>query len=138
MTNRKLNRGRAGLAAAQDADALKKWEEFDFSKRAVTPEQLEPLSLDQLKVLRGIVFGRHGRVFKDFEIKSYLAERPWYKPDASFQNSSLNETERANLDLIREAEAMHHEYVEPGDMRWWQERQLTADKLGEHTGAEWR
>ncbi len=100
MTNRKPNRGRAavalalalifqlaGLAAAQDADTLKKWEEFDFSKRAVTPEQLEPLSLDQLKVLRGIVFGRHGRVFKDFEIKNYLAERPWYKPDANFQNS---------------------------------------------------
>jgi hypothetical protein len=128
----------AGLAAAQDGDTLKKWEEFDFAKQSVTREQLKPLTLEQLKVLRGIVFGRHGRVFKDYEIKGYLAERPWYKPDPNFRNSSLNETERANLDLIREAEATLHEYVEPGDMRWWQERPLTAEKLGEHTGAEWR
>ena len=128
----------AGLAAPARQDALKKWEEFDFSKQSVTREQLKPLALEELKVLRGIVFGRHGRVFKDYEIKNYLSERPWYKPNPDFQNSQLNETERANLDLIREAEAMLHDIVEPGDMRWWQTRPLTADKLGEHTGAEWR
>ncbi len=127
-----------GLAAAAQEDSFRKWEEFDFSKQTVTREQLKPLSLGDLKLLRGIVFGRHGRVFKDYEIKSYLAERPWFKPDPNFQNSQLSETERANLDLIREAEAMLHDIVEPGDMRWWQERELTADNLGLHTGAEWR
>lgn len=152
MTNHRRHRTRAALALAltlafqliglaapsQDADALKKWEEFDFAKTAVTREQLKPLSLEDLKILRGIVFGRHGRVFKDYDIKAYLSERPWFKPDPNFQNSALNDTERANLDLIREAEAMLHETVEPGDMRWWQAKSLTAEKLGEHTGAEWR
>ncbi len=148
MTNYKQMRGRAAIALAlilafqlnalAAQDALKKWEEFDFSKNVVTREQLKPLELEDLKVLRGIVFGRHGRIFKDYEIKSYLSERPWYKPDPNFQNSVLNETERANLDLIRELEAGHHEFVEPGDMRWWQTKALTAEKLGEHTGAEWR
>lgn len=123
--------------AAQDADALKKWESFDFARQPVTRAELNGLSLDDLKIMRGIVFGRHGRIFKDFEIKAYLNERPWYKPNPDFQNSILNETERANLDLIREMEAKAHDNVEPGDMRWWQTKPLTAKQLGEHTGAEW-
>jgi hypothetical protein len=49
----------------------------------------------------------------------------------------LNETERSNLDLIREAEAEKHYYIEPGDMRWWQTRTFTAEKLGDHARAEW-
>jgi hypothetical protein len=87
--------------------------------------------------MRGIVFGRHGRIFKDSDIKDYLAGRSWYKPDPKFQNSVLNETERANLDLIREAEAEQHKYIEPGDMRWWQKRAFSPEQLGEHPAAEW-
>ncbi|MCA1591105.1 MAG: YARHG domain-containing protein [Acidobacteria bacterium] len=123
--------------ARQDAGAMGKWESFDFAKQAVTRTQLKDVSLDDLKLLRGLIFGRHGRVFKDFEIKAYLSERPWYKPNPDFRNSSLNETERANLDLIREAEAKLHDNIEPGDMRWWQSRAFNAKQLGEHTGAEW-
>jgi hypothetical protein len=126
-----------GVSARQD-EVIKKWEEVDFTKRALVRSEIEDLSLENLKILRGIIFGRHGRVFKDFEIKGYLAERPWYKPDPNFQNSSLNPIERRNLDLIRELEAGLHEFVEPGDMRWWQAETLTEEKLGEHSGAEWR
>jgi hypothetical protein len=50
----------------------------------------------------------------------------------------LNNTERRNLDLIRDAEAARHETVQPGDMRYWRARTLTAKKLGVHSGAEWR
>jgi hypothetical protein len=126
------------LCLAAQSDAVKAWEGFDFSKQTVRREQLKDLSLDDLKLLRGIVFGRHGRIFKDWEIKTYLRERDWYKPDPEFQNSRLNETERRNLDLIRELEAGLHETIEPGDMRWWQTRAITPKNLGEHTAAEWR
>ena len=50
----------------------------------------------------------------------------------------LNDTENRNLDLIRDAEASKHETVQPGDMRYWRTRTLTARKLGTHSGAEWR
>ena len=50
----------------------------------------------------------------------------------------LNATENQNLDLIRVAEASKHENVQPGDMRYWRTRTLTAKKLGLHSGAEWR
>jgi hypothetical protein len=124
--------------AAQDDDALKRWEQFDFAKQTLTGATLKGVPLEDLKLIRGIVFGRHGRVFKDFEIRNYLSNRPWYKPDPNFQNSVLNNTERANLDLIRESEAKLHETIEPGDMRWWQTKPLAPKQLGEHTGAEWR
>ena len=85
-----------------------------------------------------VVFGRHGRVFKDASIRTYLEAQDWYKPNPDFQNSMLNETENRNLDLIRVAEASKHETVQPGDMRYWLTRTLTAKKLGTHSGAEWR
>jgi hypothetical protein len=126
------------FAAAQDVDHFKRLEAFDFAKQRVTREQLKPLDVFELKLLRGVVFGRHGRAFKDRDIQNYLKEQAWYKPADAFQNSQLNDVERANLDLIREAEAAKHEQIEPGDLRWWQTRAMTAEKLGTHTSAEWR
>ena len=121
---------------AQDPmDALK---EIDFRKTSLKQSQIQRLTLEDLKLLRGIVFGRHGRVFKDAGIKSYLEEQSWYKPNADFKNSMLNDTERRNLDLIRIAEAAKHETIQPGDMRYWRDRQIPARKLGKHSGAEWK
>ena len=127
----------AAVCPAQD-DAFKKLEAFDYAKQKMTREQLKDVDLWSLKLLRGVVFGRHGRVFKDRDIQSYLKEQAWYRPDPSFANAALNQTERANLDLIREAEAAKHDQIEPGDLRWWQARAMTAEKLGTHTAAEWR
>src|SRR5215211_3563996 len=91
------------VAMAQDMiDPLK---DLDFSKSSLKQAQIQKLGMYELKLLRGIIFGRHGRVFKDSEIKVYLEEQPWYKPDPEFKNSMLNNMERRNLDLIRIAEA---------------------------------
>src|ERR1044071_3132572 len=122
-------------AAAQDPmDALKA---TDFRKNALKQTQIQKLSPEDLKLLRGIIFGRHGRVFKDNDIKAYLEEQSWYKPNSDFKNSMLNDTERRNLDVIRIAEASKHDTIQPGDMRYWVDRPITAKKLGKHSGAEW-
>ena len=125
-------------AHAQDAySSVSTWESFDFAGKTITTADVNPLALEDLKLVRGIVFGKHGRVFKDFEINQYLTSRPWYKADPNFDNSKLNDTERKNLDVIRIAEATKHETVEPGDMRLWENKALTRKKLGTHTNAEW-
>src|SRR5215207_5989771 len=126
----------AAVCPAQD-DAFKKLEAFDYAKQKVTREQLKDIDLWSLKLLRGVVFGRHGRIFKDRDIQNYLKEQAWYKPNPDFSNSMLNETERENLDLIRELEAAQHDVIEPGDLRWWQTREMTEEKLGTHSAAEW-
>jgi hypothetical protein len=128
----------AAAACPAQSDEFKKLEAVDYSKQRVRREQLKDLDLWDLKLLRGLVFGRHGRVFKDRDIQSYLKEQPWYKPDPNFSNSMLNEAERASLDLIRELEAEKHDYIEPGDLRWWQSKPMTEEKLGTHSAGEWR
>ncbi len=124
--------------SAHAQDSMDRWKSFDFANTALKPADLGQVHLDDLKLMRGIVFGRHGRVFKDAEIRTYLEAQDWFKPNSDFQNSMLNNTENRNLDLIRIAEASKHETVQPGDMRYWQSRTLTARKLGLHSGAEWR
>ena len=119
-------------------DTIDSFKDLDFSKNALKQSQVQRLSLDDLKLLRGVVFGRHGRVFKDAQIKSYLDEQPWFKANLDFKNSMLNDTERRNLDLIRIAEAAKHETIQPGDMRYWRDRQISLRKLGKHSGAEWK
>jgi hypothetical protein len=123
------------VVAQDPMDALK---ELDFKKTSLKQAQVQKLSPEDLKLLRGIIFGRHGRVFKDNDIKVYLEEQSWYKPNPEFKNSLLNEVERQNLDLIRIAEAAKHEFIQPGDMRYWRDRQITTRKLGKHSGAEWK
>src|SRR6266496_1400416 len=124
-----------GAVAAQES--IKKWENFDFSKNAMKPADTRNLSLEELKFLRGIVFGKHGRVFKDASIRTYLETRSWYRANPEFQNSILNSVERQNLDLIRDAEASKHQHIEPGDMRFYRNRVIGSKKLGTHSGAEW-
>jgi len=116
---------------------LDAWKDFDFGKTSIKASQIQPLELQDLKMLRGIVFGRHGRIFKDSDIKAYLQEQSWFKPNPDFKNSMLNNTERRNLDVIRIAEASKHDTIQPGDMRYWVDRPITAKKLGKHSGAEW-
>ncbi len=122
--------------AQDEYAAVKTWETFDFAGHSVSPVDISGLALEDLKLVRGIVFGKHGRVFKDPDIKRFLESRTWFKADPNFQNSTLNDTERRNLDVIRIAEAQKHDTVQPGDMRLYQERALTRKKLGEHTSAE--
>jgi hypothetical protein len=128
--------GLSSTASAQDP--MDAWKDFNFARTAIKPAQVQALALEDLKFLRGILFGKHGRIFKDAEIKVYLEAQPWYKPDPEFKNSMLNDVERKNLDLIRIAEASKHETIQPGDMRYWRDRPVTAKKLGKHSGAEWK
>jgi hypothetical protein len=125
------------VKAQDEYAAVKNWESFDFAGQSISVADIGKLEIYDLKLVRGIVFGKHGRVFKDPDIRRFLESRAWYKADPNFSNSVLNNTERQNLDVIRIAEAQNHVYVEPGDMRLYQNRALTRKKLGEHTNAEW-
>ena len=128
----------ATLVAQTDEYAtVKKWETFNFAEQSIKTADVAGLEEWELKLVRGIIFGKHGRVFKDPDIRRYLESRTWFKADANFQNSALTDAERQNLDVIRIAEAQKHETVQPGDMRLYQNRVLTRKKLGAHTNSEW-
>src|ERR1041385_2683540 len=123
---------------AHAQDSMDAWKEYNFRANPIKQAQVQNLELYDLKMLRGLVFGRHGRIFKDTDISAYLKDQSWYKPDDNFSNSMLNDTERRSLDVIRIAEAAKHDTIQPGDMRYWRDRPITAKKLGKHSGAEWK
>src|SRR5215204_1591779 len=75
-------------------DPMDPWKDFDFAKTPLNATKVQSLPLEDLKLLRGFIFGRHGRVFKDAEIKMYLEAQSWFKPNPDFKNSMLNETDR--------------------------------------------
>ena len=139
----------AAAAFAQDVNTRNdRWKEFnkfnfdkvDFSKTKLTRARLARLknedTVDDLALLRGVVFGKRGRIFKEHSIQDYLEKQAWYKPNKAFSNSVLTRIERANLDLIRIAEASKHSFLEPGDMRIWQAKLLIDDNLREYSPAE--
>ena len=118
------------------------WQAFDFTNKKISKAQLNKLKVDfaynELALLRGIVFGKRGRIFKERSIQDYLEKQAWYKPDPNFSNSLLTKIERDNLDLIRMEEAKRHDVVEPGDLRYWQTREIPDEKLYSDTSAGWR
>jgi hypothetical protein len=126
------------------------WHKINFAKKLISPSQLKKLDtreLDELDetdpvrelaLLRGVVFGKRGRIFKERSIQDYLEKQKWYKPKENFSNSVLTKKERENLDLIRLEEARRNVYIQPGDMRIWQNKLIPEDKLGGYSAAELR
>lgn len=122
-----------------------KWDKFDFTKKKVSKEQLDKLkywvdeeSVDELAIVRGILFGRRGRIFTERSIQDYLEKQAWYKPNKNFKNSILTPMERANLDIIRLAEAERHDNVEPGDLRYWIKKEIPEDKIFSASAIDWQ
>src|SRR4051794_10947236 len=92
------------MAAAQDADPAARaaaWREFNkngfekinYAKVRLTQSRVAKLKadgdVDQIALLRGVVFGKRGRMFKERSIQDYLDKQTWYKPNKAFSNSVL-------------------------------------------------
>jgi hypothetical protein len=115
----------AVLASAQAQKPLADWEKVDFSSTKIKKDDVSPQDAGKL---RGIIFGKHGRIFKEADIQKYLDSRPWYHGDPKFTNSSLNDNEKFDLDVVREIESNAHDSIQPGDMRFWQSQEITEDQ----------
>lgn len=141
----------AGAACAQEVDAVARaarWKEFnknnfdkvDFSKAKLTKLKIAKLkedeNADDFALLRGVIFGKRGRIFKERSIQDYLEKQAWYRANKNFSNASLTPLERVNLDFIRITEAQKHPSIEPGDMRVWKAKAIADENLRTYTGAE--
>jgi hypothetical protein len=71
---------------------------------SVTEKDLSGLALGELRILRNAIFARHGRTFESPGLQRYYNSRSWYRPDADYTDDRLSDTDRANLQLISEAE----------------------------------
>lgn len=79
----------------------------DSSVRYLTQAELALYTKDQLRIARNEIYARHGRMFLDEALQAYFNSKSWYIPSIpadAFQQSMLNEVEKANATLILEYE----------------------------------
>ncbi len=70
----------------------------------ITPDMVEGLFVEDLRVLRNEIYAKHGRVFKDSNLQKYFEAQTWYQPNPDFKDEMLSEVESKNLAIIRETE----------------------------------
>ena len=79
------------------------------SGRLIRPEELFPLSLGELELMRNEIYARHGWVFKRPDLRNYFESQPWYRPKGDLSNletsnrwveAELTPIERRNVQII--------------------------------------
>jgi YARHG domain len=77
------------------------------SQRLIRPEELWPLSLGELELMRNEIYARHGWVFRRPDLRNYFESQPWYRPksdNAYYSNrqveAELTPIERRNIQTI--------------------------------------
>ena len=69
------------------------------------PEELAPLTSQQLRLLRNSIYARHGRYFKSEDLQRYFSQFDWYQPyREEIGQNDLSPTELHNVELIRSYE----------------------------------
>ncbi len=79
----------------------------DSDRRYLTDEDLQGMDESQLRFARNEIYARHGRSFQTPDLNNYFNSKSWYDgyiPQESFDDSVLNEYEKANLELIKSKE----------------------------------
>jgi hypothetical protein len=79
----------------------------DSATHSYSADELQGLSDWELYVARNEIYARYGRQFRNSDLQEYFGAQPWYHgtiaPD-SFDESVLNEVERANISTMYEIE----------------------------------
>lgn len=90
-------------------------EEFvlpDSNSRILEASGLSGMTKDQLRIARNEIYARYGWLFEDQELQSYFNTTAWYVPAENVDDSILSDVERANKDVIVEAEKTAPEKAE--------------------------
>lgn len=75
----------------------------DSSERLLSADELGNYSALELRIARNEIFARNGFRFKDASLRAHFSQFGWYKP--STDNVQLSATEKANVALLKSAEA---------------------------------
>ncbi len=77
------------------------------ASRYYTAEEVDGLTKDELRLARNEIYARHGYIFNDTELQEYFESQSWYQGTveaSAFDNSVLNQYEKANINLIKSLE----------------------------------
>lgn len=75
----------------------------DSDIRYVTEDEVASLSPEEIRLAKNEIYARHGRIFDSEDLQEYFESQSWYYGEIApedFDESVLNEYERANIDLL--------------------------------------
>lgn len=72
--------------------------------RLLTADELKGISKKNLRLARNEIYARYGWRFEDEALQEYFSGCAWYTPAENVDDAILSDIERANKDLIVEAE----------------------------------
>lgn len=75
----------------------------DSDTRYVTEDEVASLSPEEVRLAKNEIHARHGRIFDSEDLREYFESQSWYHGEIEpedFDESVLNDYERANIDLL--------------------------------------
>ncbi len=72
--------------------------------RLLTTQELEEMSLRDLRIIRNTIYARRGRPFKSPILAAYFASTDWYKADDDYSDARLTAIDNKNIKLVRSVE----------------------------------
>ena len=97
----------SGNISAETTPAYEPYILPDSDRRYLSGEELVYMDKAALRLARNEIYARHGRQFESEDLNEYFNSQPWYDGSIAadgFDDSVLNEYEKANLDLIKRME----------------------------------
>lgn len=84
----------------------------NISLEELTVEDVEDQSKQRLRILRNIIYARHGYSFKNKDVREFFESYDWYVPYSTDVRANLTEIEKANIALIKRYEAYAEDYYD--------------------------
>ncbi len=76
-----------------------------LSTRAVTEQDLQGKTKEELRIMRNWLFARKGYIFSDARLQAYFRRQSWYQAKTrSIADSDFTQIERSNIAKIRDRE----------------------------------
>jgi hypothetical protein len=72
--------------------------------KQITVQQLSDLSRRDLRLLRNLIYARHGRPFKSELLRRYFSALDWYNADPSYTDARLTPLDKRNINVVLSVE----------------------------------
>jgi hypothetical protein len=95
---------RLGKWAGGDDQERTALEDPSLLDKQLTLDDLKDFSRRDLRLLRNLIYARHGRPFKSDLLRVYFEAVEWYKADGKYSDARLTAVDKRNINLIRSLE----------------------------------
>jgi hypothetical protein len=92
-----------GPTEKQNVETIVKYERRlhdQLTSQPITRRMLEGMFREDARKLRNEIYARHGKIFKEKELRNYFSSLDWYKPDQKYNDAGLTAIERRNAATI--------------------------------------